>query len=254
MRNKHTPKRGGNTGRNTSNRSTPKKDNKPDKSEGLPNHMFSSGTTAIVTASSDRLCPLYVVDLQTGNYHNLIPYNTPLRSFIFACCYHQSEIEILAIVEQYDYLIFAAKCPHVPHNYSGDASSYQVYIIAVDMAMLGRSGYNESQEPCFYERIHIPQTDDYDLYLDKDHCAMSICNDHICFFTIAKKSRDAKTVLLYTRVRLLTPSTASPNGKERITNTTHIECSDSPINEYEVSTNHTVAAINVSPVIAYYED
>ena len=33
MRNKCTPKRGGNTGRNASNRSTPKKDNKPDKSK-----------------------------------------------------------------------------------------------------------------------------------------------------------------------------------------------------------------------------
>ena len=43
MRNKHTPKRGGNTGRNTSNRGTPKKDNKPDKSKGLSNHVFSSG-------------------------------------------------------------------------------------------------------------------------------------------------------------------------------------------------------------------
>ena len=43
MRNKHTPKRGGNTGRNASNRSTPKKDNEPDKSKGSPNHMFSSG-------------------------------------------------------------------------------------------------------------------------------------------------------------------------------------------------------------------
>ena len=43
MRNKCTPKRGGNTGRNISNRSTPKKDNKPGKSKGLPNHVFSSG-------------------------------------------------------------------------------------------------------------------------------------------------------------------------------------------------------------------
>ena len=43
MRNKHTPKRGGNTRRNTSNRSAPKKDNKPDKSKGSPNHVFSSG-------------------------------------------------------------------------------------------------------------------------------------------------------------------------------------------------------------------
>ena len=43
MRNKYTPKRGGNTGRNTSNRGTPKKDNKPDKSKGLENHIFSSG-------------------------------------------------------------------------------------------------------------------------------------------------------------------------------------------------------------------
>ena len=43
MRNKCTPKRGGNTGRNTSNRSTPKKDNKPDESKGLANHAFSSG-------------------------------------------------------------------------------------------------------------------------------------------------------------------------------------------------------------------
>ena len=43
MRNKCTPKRGGNTGRNASNRSAPKKDNKPDKSKGLPNHIFSSG-------------------------------------------------------------------------------------------------------------------------------------------------------------------------------------------------------------------
>ena len=43
MRNKCTPKRGGNTGRNTSNRSAPKKDNKPDKSKGSSNHMFSSG-------------------------------------------------------------------------------------------------------------------------------------------------------------------------------------------------------------------
>ena len=43
MRNKHTPRRGGNTGRNASNRSTPKKDSKPDKSKGLANHVFSSG-------------------------------------------------------------------------------------------------------------------------------------------------------------------------------------------------------------------
>ena len=43
MRNKYAPKRGGNTGRNASNRSTPKKDNEPDKSKGSPNHMFSSG-------------------------------------------------------------------------------------------------------------------------------------------------------------------------------------------------------------------
>ena len=43
MRNKCTPKRGGNTRRNTSNRSTPKKDNKPGKSKGSPNHVFSSG-------------------------------------------------------------------------------------------------------------------------------------------------------------------------------------------------------------------
>ena len=33
MRNKHTPKRGGDTGRNASNRSAPKKDNEPDKSK-----------------------------------------------------------------------------------------------------------------------------------------------------------------------------------------------------------------------------
>ena len=43
MRNKYAPKRGGNTGRNTSNRGAPKKDNKPDKSKGLENHIFSSG-------------------------------------------------------------------------------------------------------------------------------------------------------------------------------------------------------------------
>ena len=43
MRNKYAPKRGGNTGRNTSSRGTPKKDNKPDKSKGLENHIFSSG-------------------------------------------------------------------------------------------------------------------------------------------------------------------------------------------------------------------
>ena len=43
MRNKCTPKRGGNTGRNASNRSTPKKDSEPDKSKGLSNHVFSSG-------------------------------------------------------------------------------------------------------------------------------------------------------------------------------------------------------------------
>ena len=43
MRNKCTPKRGGNTGRNASNGSAPKKDNKPDESKGLPNHVFSSG-------------------------------------------------------------------------------------------------------------------------------------------------------------------------------------------------------------------
>ena len=38
MRNKHTPRRGGDTGRNASSRSTPKKDSKPDKSKGLANH------------------------------------------------------------------------------------------------------------------------------------------------------------------------------------------------------------------------
>ena len=43
MRNKCTPRRGGNTGRNTSNRSAPKKDSKPDKSKGLANHIFSIG-------------------------------------------------------------------------------------------------------------------------------------------------------------------------------------------------------------------
>ena len=43
MRNKCTPRRGGNTGRNTSNRSAPKKDNEPDESKGLPNHVFLSG-------------------------------------------------------------------------------------------------------------------------------------------------------------------------------------------------------------------
>ena len=43
MRNEHTPGRGGNTGRNTSNRSAPKKDNEPDESKGLPNHVFLSG-------------------------------------------------------------------------------------------------------------------------------------------------------------------------------------------------------------------
>ena len=43
MRNKCTPRRGGNTGRNASSRSTPKKDSKPDKSKGLANHIFASG-------------------------------------------------------------------------------------------------------------------------------------------------------------------------------------------------------------------
>ena len=43
MRNKYAPKRGGDTGRNTSNRSAPKKGSKPDKSKGLANHIFSSG-------------------------------------------------------------------------------------------------------------------------------------------------------------------------------------------------------------------
>ena len=43
MRNKCTSKKGGNTGRHTSNRSSPKKDSKPDKSKGLTNHIFASG-------------------------------------------------------------------------------------------------------------------------------------------------------------------------------------------------------------------
>ena len=43
MRNKCTPKRGGNTGRNASNGSTPKKDTEPDKSKGLENHIFANG-------------------------------------------------------------------------------------------------------------------------------------------------------------------------------------------------------------------
>ena len=41
MRNRNT--RRGNTGRNTSSRSAPKKDSKPDKSKGLANRVFSSG-------------------------------------------------------------------------------------------------------------------------------------------------------------------------------------------------------------------
>ena len=36
MRNGHTPRRGGDTGRNASSRSTPKKDSKPNKSKGSP--------------------------------------------------------------------------------------------------------------------------------------------------------------------------------------------------------------------------
>ena len=43
MRNKCTPRRGSDTGRNASNRSNPKKDSKPDKSKGLANHIFANG-------------------------------------------------------------------------------------------------------------------------------------------------------------------------------------------------------------------
>ena len=48
MRSKHTPKRGGDTGKGggsptSSNDDTPKKDSKPDKSTGLANHIFTCG-------------------------------------------------------------------------------------------------------------------------------------------------------------------------------------------------------------------
>ena len=47
MRNKHTPRRGGDTGRHTSSRSAPKKDSKPDKSKGLANHMHVAAVDAL---------------------------------------------------------------------------------------------------------------------------------------------------------------------------------------------------------------
>ena len=65
MRNKCTPKRGGNTRRNTSNRSTPKKDNKPGKSKGSPNHVFSSGRSE----DCQKTCE-YLMSCTRQNYDN----------------------------------------------------------------------------------------------------------------------------------------------------------------------------------------
>ena len=65
MRNKHTPKRGGDTGRKASNRSAPKKGNKPDKSKGSENHIFSSGRSE----DFQKICE-YLMSYIRLNYDN----------------------------------------------------------------------------------------------------------------------------------------------------------------------------------------
>ena len=70
MRNKCTPKRGGDTGRNASNRSAPKKDSKPDKSKGLANHVFSSGKLEDFQKTHEHL--MSCMRLNYDNGHDIV--------------------------------------------------------------------------------------------------------------------------------------------------------------------------------------
>ena len=67
MRNKYAPRKGGNTGRSTSsnNRSTPKKDSKPDESKGSSNHIFTCGKSEDCQKTHEHL-----MSFMRQNYDN----------------------------------------------------------------------------------------------------------------------------------------------------------------------------------------
>ena len=183
------------------------------------------------------------------------------------CC-HAPDVQILAVAERYGYVAFAAKCPQLccPEKRYGNHLSmwrpediyHRVYIIVVDMLMIGVEGYKGLVGPCVHEDVNIFQHK-YNPYLDKDHCALAICNDHLYFFTVSKKSTDEKTVLLYTRVRMEMKYTITPSNtqsmeakKERIT--TIDPKGFTSLKEIKGSTKGKVTRMNVLPVIASFTD